>query len=542
MVIGEQAASACIDEQTALDFVRGRLPGDQVTEVDEHADACARCQVVLAEASRAFRERSTGALPGAAIPMMRFAPGDKLASRYRILRFIARGGMGEVYEAHDLILNTRLALKTLAATISDDPNAIRRLKQEVNLARLITHPNVCRIFDIGVHEQSIPAGGPPLLFITMELVAGESLGHRLRTSGRVTPEIALPIAQAMTSALGAAHVANVVHRDFKSDNVMLSPDETGATRTVVMDFGLARAALGSDLASVDNPTLAGTLAYMAPEQLEGKPVGPASDIYALGVVLFEMLTGELPFKGEPALAAAWRRVAEPAPSLSGVVPDLDRGWQRIVASCLERDPHNRPASADDVGRALQELDTARAREPEKTPRDPGRRLLVSSAMLSGVALAGLSWLVVKRSPEAPARPQSTVVAKRPPGSALAAPEPPPPGEPSPKAPSQAAANPESDSPAGVPTLSPHTGNTSRVSASLPIKSKPRSGPGSRQPAKVPFTGASPAITGLSTEGGNSSTTENAAPQAPAVAPPEQPAARTPARKRSTDKDDGFILP
>ena len=407
MVIAEEAASACIDEQTALDFVRGRLPVEQVTEVDEHADACARCQAVLAEASRAFRERLTGAPPGAAIPLTRFAPGDKLASRYRILRFIARGGMGEVYEAHDLILNTRLALKTLAATISDDPNAIRRLKQEVNLARLITHPNVCRIFDIGVHEQSLPAGGPPLLFITMELVSGESLGHRLRTGGRVTPEVALPIAQAMTSALGAAHVANVVHRDFKSDNVMLSPDEAGATRTVVMDFGLARAALGSsNLVSVDNPTLAGTLAYMAPEQLEGKPVGPASDIYALGVVMFEMLTGELPFKGEPTLAAAWRRVAEPAPSLSGLVPNLDRGWQRIVAACLERNPHNRPASADDVARALQELDTTRAREPEKpsrscaAPRDFERDVVRCRA--GGTELDGRE--AGARSPGATAKP------------------------------------------------------------------------------------------------------------------------------------------
>ena len=245
----------------------------------------------------------------------------------------------------------------MAATISDDPNAIRRLKQEVNFARLITHPNVCRIFDIGVHEQSLPAGAPPLLFITMELIAGQSLGQRLRAEGRLDATMARPIAQAMAAAIGAAHQANVVHRDFKSDNVMLSIDENGAPRAVVMDFGLARAAPGTEHSSIEGPMLVGTLAYMAPEQLEGKTAGPASDIYALGVVMFEMLTGQLPFscQGESPLATAWRRVAEPARPLSALVADVDPAWQRLVAACLERDPARRPASADEVGRVLQAL-------------------------------------------------------------------------------------------------------------------------------------------------------------------------------------------
>jgi serine/threonine protein kinase len=174
-----------VDEEAALDFVRGRMTESEVKRIDQHADGCERCRLSLAEAARAFRDRWTNAPSIPSAPLTRFVPGDKLSGRYRIVRFIARGGMGEVYEAYDLILNSRLALKTLAATISDDAHAIRRLKQEVNLARLITHPNVCRIFDLGVHEQSGERPAPGVLFITMELVPGISLGERLRTSGRM---------------------------------------------------------------------------------------------------------------------------------------------------------------------------------------------------------------------------------------------------------------------------------------------------------------------------------------------------------------------
>jgi len=359
---GEPKAG-CLEEEGALDFVQGRLSEEVVQRIDEHVDRCQRCRTVLAEAARALRGRATGApltqpaMAPASTALTRFAPGEQLSGRYRILRFIARGGMGEVYEAHDLMLNTRLALKTLPATISDDANAIRRLKQEVNLARLITHPNVCRIFDLGVHEQSGAPSVPGILFITMELVAGISLGDHVRKHGRMDGAAASPVARAIVAAIGAAHRANIIHRDLKSDNVMLATDEHGAQRVVVMDFGLARAASSaSDMNATDGLALAGTLLYMAPEQLEGGPVSPVTDIYALGVVMYEMLTGRLPFRGEPAEAAAWRRVTQPAPPLDHVALRLDPRWRQIVAACLERDPTRRPRAAEQVAQLLQALD------------------------------------------------------------------------------------------------------------------------------------------------------------------------------------------
>jgi len=399
-VIQGEPQATCVDDEAALDFVRGRLPEIDVKRIDQHADGCESCRLALAEAARAFREHWTDSPVTPSVPITRFVPGDMLSGRYRIVRFIARGGMGEVYEAYDLILNTRLAVKTLAATISDDPNAIRRLKQEVNFARLITHPNVCRIFDLGVHEQSGERPGPGVLFITMELVPGISLGERVRTMGRLSVDDALPIARAIVAGLGAAHRAGVVHRDLKSDNVMLAPDGQGGERPVVMDFGLARgASRAPDLHSTDGPMMAGTLAYMAPEQLEGTTIGEATDIYALGIVMFEMLTGELPFKGEPALSAAWKRVSEPAPSVGALAPGVGSWLQRLVAACLERDPARRPGSAQEIERMLQGPDAADPAEslahaPPPASLASRARMAFAAAALLGGAAAGV-WLVAR---------------------------------------------------------------------------------------------------------------------------------------------------
>ena len=210
MALHDGGRSPCIDENAVLDFVQGRLGEVEVARIDEHADGCLSCRQAIDEAVRAFRERSTGFdLPPDPL-VTRFAAGDKLAGRYRIIRFIARGGMGEVYEAEDEMLGTHIAVKTVAAPISDNPLAARRLKQEVNLARRITHPNVCRIFDLGVHHGGADRPGAGVLFITMELIAGISLAQRLRDAG---PAFArrrrVPIARAMAAAIGAAHRAGV---------------------------------------------------------------------------------------------------------------------------------------------------------------------------------------------------------------------------------------------------------------------------------------------------------------------------------------------
>ena len=242
----------------------------------------------------------------------------------------------------------------------------------------------------------------------MELIAGVSLAQRLHAEGRFSPEAALPVVKAMAAAIGAAHAAGVVHRDFKSDNVMLATGGGQGPRVVVMDFGLARGTWLSTHDSIEGRGLAGTLAYMAPEQLHGKRVGPAADIYALGVVMYEMLTGQLPFvppPGEAGIAWALWRLSEPAPEVRSVVPDVDARWNDLVARCLEREIDRRPASADESPARAGRRGRPALPGPATCRRPGPRRLLLPRARPrhsrrrrghpgAGGCAAGWSWVAV----------------------------------------------------------------------------------------------------------------------------------------------------
>ena len=315
----------------------------------------------------------------------RLAAGEVLAGRFRILRFIARGGMGEVYEAEDEVLHDRVALKTIRGDVAGDAKTMDRFLREVHLARTVTHPNVCRIYDVFHHGD--------LAFLSMELLSGETLSDRLKRTGKMSPSDALPIVEQMAAALAAAHDAGVIHRDFKSGNVMLVPDERrpGGSRAVVTDFGLARrtkAPRGTSLTETE--TVLGTPDYMAPEQIEGRTLTPAADIYALGIVLYEMVTGEPPFQGDTPLSVALKKLREAAPSPRGSAPDLPAAWDRTILRCLERDPKDRFPSALDVPPAL------RGGEIPDSPRVARLRrriLLVAGAAL---LLAAAAAVVVPR--------------------------------------------------------------------------------------------------------------------------------------------------
>ncbi len=278
--------------------------------------------------------------------------GALLAGRYRIVRFVARGGMGEVYEAEDHELGGRVAVKTIRPDIAADPGAIERFRQEIATARRVTHPHVCRIFDVETE-----AGPPPLVFLSMELLAGQTLAERLRLRGRLEHAEVAVLARQIAAGLDAAHEAGVVHRDFKSANVMLVSDSSRGVRAVVTDFGLAIARgepsrLGQARAEDEAGLMVGTPAYMAPEQVEGGEVGPAADVYAFGVVLFELLTGRLPFEGDSAMGVAVARLRADAPSVRKVVSGLDRRWERVIARCLARAPKDRFPTA---GAAVADL-------------------------------------------------------------------------------------------------------------------------------------------------------------------------------------------
>jgi serine/threonine-protein kinase len=266
----------------------------------------------------------------------RFAPGTLLAGRYRLVAAAGRGGMGEVYRADDLTLGQPVALKFLPPHLADDPDRLARFRKEVAVARRVSHPNVCRVHDLA------EADGQP--FLTMEYVDGEDLASLLRRIGRVPEDKAIAIARELCWGLAAVHEQGLVYRDLKPANVML--DGRGKVR--LTDFGLAAAA--EDLSAAE--LRAGTPAYMAPEQLAGNAVTARSDLFALGLVLYELFTGKKAFTGLD------RDTPPNTPSshLSG----LDPAVERVILRCVQRDPKDRPASALAVAAALPGSDAQAA--------------------------------------------------------------------------------------------------------------------------------------------------------------------------------------
>ncbi|HEV8267894.1 MAG TPA: serine/threonine-protein kinase, partial [Thermoanaerobaculia bacterium] len=329
---------------------------------------------------------------GAPTPRVTFRSGDVVAARFRIVRFVARGAVGEVYEAEDMNLGGRVALKSLRPEVALDQDGIERFRREILLARKVTHPNVCRIFDIGHHVG--PEG--EVDFLTMEFVPGETLSQLLHRQGRLTTKEALPIAIQMARALSAAHEAGVIHRDFKSGNVLLvSSSGSGGPRAVVTDFGFARGVAKDDEHSLTlSGTTVGTPAYMAPEQVEGGEVTPATDVYALGVVLYEMVAGKRPFTGDTPFSTAVKRLRETPSSPRAYVPDLDAVWEAVILRCLERNPKDRFASPDDVVTALAgDAGTARRFSTRRLAR---RRWARATAALAASLLLVLVVVFLRR--------------------------------------------------------------------------------------------------------------------------------------------------
>jgi hypothetical protein len=266
----------------------------------------------------------------------RFTPGQIVAERYRVVALAGRGGMGEVYRAEDLTLGQVVALKFLPEALSQDDAALARFHAEVRTARQVSHTNVCRVFDIGETDGT--------LFLSMEYVDGEDLASVVRRIGRLSPDKATEIARQICAGLAAAHERGVIHRDLKPANVML--DEAGKIR--IMDFGLAGIAASIKGADVR----AGTPAYMAPEQLAGHEVSTKSDIYSLGLILYEILTGKRAFEAATLAELMKQRESGTITNPSTLVRDLDPLIERVILRCLETDPEKRPATALQVAAAL----------------------------------------------------------------------------------------------------------------------------------------------------------------------------------------------
>jgi tRNA A-37 threonylcarbamoyl transferase component Bud32/tetratricopeptide (TPR) repeat protein len=294
------------------------------------------------------------------------APGAIVAERYRIVRFVASGAMGEIHAADDLVVGRQVAIKTLRPELERSAIAIERLRREIGLARKVTHPNVCRLHDVGEHAGRV--------FLTMELVDGDALSSRIASGGALSIDDVDRIARQLVDGLAALHAVGIVHRDFKTANVIATAD-----RVVITDFGLARSLRPDRDASLTaESSLLGTPAYMSPEQVEGREATPASDIYALGVVLFELLTGRLPFTGDTALATATSRLHRDPPAPSASRADVPPRWDAIVARCLARDPAARFARVEDVLAPSQ-------------PTTTTRRWIVAGALAGAGAAAFGAW-------------------------------------------------------------------------------------------------------------------------------------------------------
>jgi len=326
--------------------------------------------------------------PGGGDDLPRFRAGELLAGRFSVLRFLARGGMGAVYEATDVLLRTRVAIKVIDVRFADPP-AMERFRREVLLARRIGHPNVCHVYEL---YETRTAADVPIHFLTMEFLEGETLAARLAREGRLSTAEALPLVRQMCDGLAAAHAEGVIHRDFKSSNVMLVPRSEdpgqGGPRVAITDFGVARGLEQRDGPETDALTggagILGTPEYMAPEQVTGSAVSPATDIYALGVVMYQMVTGRLPFSGESRLATAARRIEAPPPRPELAVPGLDARWSRTILRCLDREPRRRFEHARDVAGAL-------------LAGQPRRRWVLPAAVI-GVLLLALAGTLVGRKP------------------------------------------------------------------------------------------------------------------------------------------------
>ncbi len=311
---------------------------------------------------------------------VRFAPGMVLAGRYRIVGRLGQGGMGDVFRADDLKLGTSVALKFLPEGLAQDPERLSRLHQEVRTARAIAHSNICRVYDI------VEADGQQ--FIAMEYIDGEDLASLLRRIGRLSGDKTLEIMRQLCMGVAAAHEAGVLHRDLKPANIMID----GRGRVRITDFGLA--GLASQFAGRE--LRAGTPAYMAPEQFEQGEVSVQSDLYALGLVLYEMVTGKRTFSGNS--IEDYRRLhkLESPTSPSSFAHEVDPAVERVILQCLEKQPGQRPRSAIAVAAALPGADPlAAALAAGETPSPE----LVAAAGASrgirpGLAVAALVWCIV----------------------------------------------------------------------------------------------------------------------------------------------------
>lgn len=275
-------------------------------------------------------------------PKEELTTGSLFAGRYQIIEELGKGGMGKVYRVLDIKLNEEVALKLIKPEMALDKKTVERFKNELKLARKIVHKNVARMFDLN-EEKAIH-------FLTMEYVRGEDLKKLIRKIGSLSAGQAISIAKQVCEGLAEAHRLGVIHRDLKAQNIMM--DEEGKAR--IMDFGIARSSKGEGL--TDEGVMIGTPEYLSPEQVEGKGVDQRSDIYSFGVILFEMVTGRVPFEGETAFSTALMHKAEAPPDPREINPQIPVDLGRVIFRCLEKEKEKRYQNAVELLSELNKIE------------------------------------------------------------------------------------------------------------------------------------------------------------------------------------------
>lgn len=309
-----------------------------------------------------------------------------MSGRYEITQFLGHGGMGSVFKAHDRELDRIVALKVIRPELAEDPVALRRFRDEILLAQKVVHRNVARIYDIGSFENK--------KFISMEYLEGRDLSKVLKDRAKLTAAEAIPIIRQVCEGLEAAHSVRVIHRDLKPGNIMVGPDGT----VVITDFGLARSIQGPQETLTAGVT--GTPAYMSPEQAQGKPLDSRSDLFSLGIVAYEMLTGERPYQAETQWGSLAKRIQEDAVPAAEVLPEIPRTLNRVVMKCLRRDLETRYQSAREV------MDDLEGTAPPARPKWRGR-LDWAAAFVLLILAAGLFLSRERKPPPAP-KPEKTL--------------------------------------------------------------------------------------------------------------------------------------
>jgi eukaryotic-like serine/threonine-protein kinase len=373
-------------------------------ENPENARFCADCGAPLREPGEASSQTAT-----LETPREELATGSTFAGRYQIIEELGKGGMGHVYKVYDREINAKIALKLIKPEVAADKNTIERFRNELRTARDISHKHICRMYDLGREG--------PLYYITMEYVPGEDLKAMIRMSGRLGIGTAVTVGRQLCEGLAEAHRRGIIHRDLKPSNIMI--DREGQVR--IMDFGIARSIRTKGLTGAG--VIIGTPEYMSPEQVEGGEVDARSDLYSLGIILYECLVGRVPFEGDTPFSVGVKQKGEKPGDPRELNPDIPEDLGRLVLKCLEKDPDRRYRTAEELGAELEKIakripttERALPRRKPSTVRSVTltlglKKAVVPAVLLAVAALAAAGWffLLKKGAPPAPSHRHSVAV-------------------------------------------------------------------------------------------------------------------------------------